>query len=142
MRYLKIKTLRKGWCDKDEVLLHSAFQLLADFIELEKPRELIDWNDDRQHRKAWKEICSLYHWWKEKRPARKDPLDQRGLIMPPLRFKKIPGSDFNQVIQPDRMKYAKYYQALKKSIKLDQKWHEEDQRNLHRLVDIRDFLWT
>ncbi len=33
MKRLKITTLDKGWHDKDEVLLHAAFQLLADFVE-------------------------------------------------------------------------------------------------------------
>ena len=41
MKYLKIKTLEKGWHDKDEVLLHAAFQLLTDFVEQEKPEETI-----------------------------------------------------------------------------------------------------
>jgi hypothetical protein len=35
MKRLKITTLDKGWRDKDEVLLHAAFQLLADFVEVD-----------------------------------------------------------------------------------------------------------
>jgi hypothetical protein len=37
MKRLKITTLGKGQFDKDEVLLHAAFQLLADFLEQEQP---------------------------------------------------------------------------------------------------------
>jgi hypothetical protein len=37
MKRLKITTLDKGWHDKDEVLLHAAFQLLTDFLEQEQP---------------------------------------------------------------------------------------------------------
>lgn len=142
MKYLKIKTLTKEWHDKDEVLLHSAFQLLSDFIEKEKPGKLIDWSTDQRHKKAWKEIRALYGWWKAKRPSRKDPLENKSLISPPLRFKKIPGSNLSQMVQPDRRKYAKYYQSLNRSFALQQKWDKEDQRNLHRLVEIRSFLWT
>ena len=142
MRYLKIHTLEKGWYDKDEVLLHAAFQLLIDFIEQENPNKIVDWNVDELHRKAWKEIKSLYNWWTKERPARKSPLDDNRLKHPTLKFEKIPGSDLCKMVEPDKKKYATYYRALREHWKLEQKWEEEDQRNLHRLIDIRKFLWT
>ena len=142
MKYLKIKTLEKGWHDKDEVLLHAAFQILTDFIEQETPEEIVDWNSDELHKKAWKEIKSLYKWWKEIRPSRTSPLDEKNLIAPPLKFKKIPVSDLSEMVEPDKKKYAEYYRALEKDRKLETKWNEEDQRNLHRLIEIRGFLWT
>jgi len=142
MRYLKIHTLEKGWYDKDEVLLHAAFQLVIDFIEQEKPDEIVNWNVDELHRKAWKEIKSLYNWWKKERPARKSPLDDNRLKHPPSKLEKIPGSDLCKMVEPDKKKYASYYRALRKHWKLEQKREEEDQRNLHRLIDIRKFLWT
>ncbi len=142
MKYLKIKTLEKGWHDKDEVLLHAAFQILTDFIEQETPEEIVDWNSDELHKKAWKEIKSLYKWWKEIRPSRTSPLDEKNLIAPPFKFKKIPGSDLSEMVEPDKKKYAGYYRALEKHRKLETKWNEEDQRNLHRLIEIRGFLWT
>jgi len=142
MRYLKIHTLEKGWYDKDELLLHAAFQLLIDFIEQEKPDKIVDWNVDKAHRKAWQEIKSLYDWWKKERPARKSPLDDNRLKNPPLKLEKVPGSDLCKMVQPDKKKYASYYRALRKHGKLEQKWEKEDQYNLHRLIDIRKFLWT
>ena len=142
MKYLKIKTLEKGWHDKDDVLLHAAFQILTDFIEQETPEEIVDWNSDELHKKAWKEIKSLYKWWKEIRPSRTSPLDEKNLIAPPFKFKKIPGSDLSEMVEPDKKKYAGYYRALEKHRKLETKWNEEDQRNLHRLIEIRGFLWT
>jgi len=142
MRYLKIHTLEKGWCDKDEILLHAAFQLLIDFIEQEKPDKIVDWNANELHRKAWKEIKLLYNWWKKERPARKSPLDDNRLKHPPFKLEKIPGSDLSKMIEPDKKKYGSYYRALQKHWKLEEKWEEEDQRNLHRLIDIRKFLWT
>ncbi len=142
MRYLKIHTLEKGWCDKDEVLLHAAFQLLTDFIEKEKPETIIDWNADELQKKTWKEIKLLYNWWKKERPARKSPLEDKRLKHPPWKFKKIPGSDLREMVEPDKKKYANYYRALEEHWKLEQKWEKEDQRNLHRLINIRKFLWT
>lgn len=138
---LKIRTLKKGWHDKDEILLHVAFQLLVDFMETEHP-ERIGWNSEKKHRQAWREIKSLYKWWKEKRQTRQSPLDDKKLLKPPVKFKKIPGSAFFQLVDPDRKKYAAYYRAMKKDARLETQWYEEDQRNLHRLIEVRSFLWT
>ncbi len=141
MRYLKIETLDKGWCDRDQVLLHAAFQILVDFIEKEDP-ERINWNSDALHRRGWREIKSLHRWWKETRPNRKSPLDDERLPSPPMKWKKVPHSDLSELVKPDKKKYAKYYEALDRHNKLEQKWLKEDQRNLHRLIEIRSFLWT
>ena len=142
MKILKIQSLDKGWCDKDHVMLHATFQLLVDFVEQERPDQIVDWNSNPQHKQAWKEIRSLYKWWTQTRPARKSPLYEKGLKIPPLRFKKIPGSDLRELCKYDKKKYPDYEKAIKKQSRLDKKWHEEDQRNLHRLIDVRPFLWT
>jgi hypothetical protein len=142
MKTLRIHTLIKGWCDRDEVLLHAAFQILVDFIEGEKPDKIIDWSFDSKHRKAWRQIRMLYRWWKVKRPARIDPLDQKGLKSPPWRFKEVPGSDLLQMVNHDPKKYAAFHRACRKHHQLEAKWLEEDQANLHTLIGIRPFLWT
>lgn len=142
MKILKIHTLEKGWCDKDHVMLHAVFQLLVDFVEQEKPDQIVDWNSDPVHKQAWKEIRSLYRWWMQTRPARKSPLDEKGLKKPPMRWKKIDGTENRQLVDYDKKKYAAYDGALKKHWQLEKKWDEEDQRNLHRMIEIRQFLWT
>jgi hypothetical protein len=142
MKVLNIHTLEKGWCDKDYVMLHAAFQLLVDFVEQEKPDQIVDWNSDSEHKHAWKEIRSLYRWWTRIRPARRSPLDEKGLKKPPMRWKKIPGSENRQFVEYDKSKYAACDAALKKHWLREKKWYEADQRNLHRLIEIRQFLWT
>jgi hypothetical protein len=140
--HLTIRTLKPGWHDKDEVMLHAVFQLLVDFVEQEHPDKYIDWGHDNAHRQAWKEIRNLYRWWTTTRPSRRDPLDDKKIAKPPLRFEQIAGTTFRRLVTPDKKKYAAYYQTLKQHTRLEQKWREEDQRNLHRLVEIREFLWT
>jgi len=141
MKMLKIQSLDKGWRDKDHVMLHAAFQLLVDFVEKERPDQIVDWNSDPQHKHAWKEIRSLYKWWTEKRPSRKSPLDDKNLQKPPMRWKKISGSDCRQLVDWDKKKYPDYEKAFKKHWRLEKRWEEEDQKNFHRLVDIRGYLW-
>jgi len=142
LKILKIHTLEKGWCDKDHVMLHAMFQLLVDFVEREKPDQIMDWNSDPAHKQAWKEIRLLYRWWTHTRPARKSPLDQKGLKKPHMRWKKIDGTENRQLVDYDKKKYAAYDAALKQHWRLEKKWDEEEQRNLHRMIEIRHFLWT
>jgi len=142
MKRLKITTLDKGWHDKDDLLLHAAFQLLADFVEQEHPEKIVDWGANELHKSAWGEITGLYKWWTKGRPRRRSPLDDKKLKRPPFKLKKIPGSDMRQLVMPDKKKYAEYYQALEAHARLEKEWYEEDQCNLHRLIEIRGFLWT
>lgn len=84
---LKIKSLDKGWRDKDSVLLHACFQLLSDFVEQEIPKfPAINWNvsanmmnaqvkgiqfdhteenNSASTRDIKKEFEELYAWWQE-----------------------------------------------------------------------------
>jgi len=142
MKVLRIQTLEKGWCDKDHVMLHAAFQLLVDFVEKERPGETVDWNSCPEHKHAWKEIRALYRWWTKTRPARKDPLMRKGLKCPPMRWKNVPGTDLRQLVDYDRAKYSEFEEAVKKHRRREKRWESEDQRNFHRLVEIRGFLWT
>lgn len=103
MKYLKLQTLTKGWHDRDEILLHACFQVLVDFMEQEKPERII-WNVDELQKNAWKEIKSLYNWWKRVRPARKSPLYDKKLRSPPMKWRKIPDSDLYEMVEPDRKK--------------------------------------
>ncbi len=143
MYELKIRTLRKNqWHDKDEVLLHAAFQLLVDYVEQEKPAKSIDWNSDAEHRRAWNEISLLYRWWKKERSARKDPDARKRPKAPPVIWKDVPGTTLKQRDQPDKKRYAAYYRWLKDCAAIKRKWLQEDQRNLLRLIEIRSRLWT
>lgn len=123
-------------------MLHAAFQLLVDFVEQEQPDKYIDWNHDDNHRWAWKEIRALYRWWTTTRPSRGSPLDDKKIAVTPLQLEKIAGTTHSRLVTADKKKYAAYYRALKQYGRLEQKWREEDRRNLHRLVEIREFLWT
>jgi hypothetical protein len=89
-----------------------------------------------------KEIPDLYQWWRKTRPSRRTPLDDKRISKPPVRFEKEPGSEFLRMVTADKKKYAAYYRALRQDARLEQKWHGEDQRNLYRLINVREFLWT
>lgn len=110
-----ISTLTPTWHDRDEVLLHAAFQILVDFVDREKPfdRFNVPESPSKAH---WGEILRLYAWWTVERPARKNPFDQPGL---------------------------KWTRAqLKVAERIEQQDGDEDQEMLVRLVLVRKMLWT
>ncbi len=142
MMHLKIPALDGGWVDKHKILLHAAFQILRDYVEQERPDRIIDWNADRRHAKAWREIKSLYRWWTKIRPKRKSPLEEKRLRRPRLKFEPNAEKTLYAMVPYDKRKYRAYDRALRRDWELRAGWREEDQRNLHRLVEIRPFLWT
>lgn len=64
---LKIKTLSKGWCDNDSMMLHACFKLLKKFIENEKPFKHLEWKHNAEHLAVKEELKFLYDWWKKRK---------------------------------------------------------------------------
>lgn len=64
---IRIETLPPTWNDRDDVLLHGAFQVLKDFVEKEDP---FNWFDISHRKAEWLEISNLYTWWTIIRPNR------------------------------------------------------------------------
>ncbi len=112
------------------------------FVEKEDPHRIIDWGHDKKNRKAWAEIQALYKWWTKIRPKRKSPFDDKRLKDFKLKTRPIKGQPAAEIIWPDRKKYAKVYKAMDKDFELEEKWCREDTKYLHRLVNIRSYLWT
>lgn len=148
MKILKINTLKKGWTDRNDLLLHACFQILVDFVEKESPFKFIDWNSDEAHINVAKEIRSLYRWWVKLRPNRRDyyeELEENEIPSLEEKLKPIYSDDgkvdsYWLVRLPE--KYSKYDKISKKMSKLERKWEAEDQKNLLRLAAIRQFLWV
>jgi hypothetical protein len=66
MRVLKIESLpsAKEWIDRDEIMLHSCFQLLKDCVEKEK----VDTDRDYEANKEFvDEVRFLYNWWEKRK---------------------------------------------------------------------------
>ena len=62
---LRIKTLSIGWLDKDAVICHACFQVLADFVEQEMLSDgWVNWDQNADTNAARIEIEKLYSWWK------------------------------------------------------------------------------
>lgn len=111
---IRISTLGPTWHDRDDVLLHAAFQILTDFVDLEHPFDHFDVANSH-NRAEWEEILRLYAWWTVERPARK----------------------YGVNAVPEGTPYRN-----EKLCALDDEYEAEDQRNLESLVKNRGILWT
>jgi len=130
-----MKTLKPGYYDCDFRMLHACFQLLVDFVEKERPFELIDWDHDERHRHAQAEIKELYHWWKVVYPARRSLLSQMhdDETPPTISFGDGGASDW---------RYPNYRNAIMLLGAQEEFWQKEETCMLVRLMKIRSFLWT
>lgn len=129
------------YMDPSAQILYTNFQTLVNFIEHEA--YMIEWKSSSEHQYAWKEMTELYIWWVRDRYIEQDnnkiPIyEDFGLTRDEYR-KKYKNNDVSDEIQE---KIKEYDNALskydKKSIEIERK----EQDNLHRLIKIRQFMWT
>lgn len=117
--------LPRGYHDKPELMLHCNFQLLKDFVEKEKPGEMINWESDENHSYAWNEIQSLYNWWIKDFPQRVE----------------LEENIYSQTEQKEINKEQKR-ELYKELAELEKQWNIENNENLIRLMRVREYLWT
>ena len=110
---VKSRYLSIRYYDRDTVLEETCFEILCQFIEKERPLENIDGDNISQHTQALRELKTLYDWW----------------------------------YAYQRFDFAKEFPkgTPYRSSRMDQKkkeFRQELTTNLHRLIDLRGFMWT
>jgi|ERR1035441_10060878 hypothetical protein len=138
---LKLQDLKASseWCDKDYVLLYACFQILVDFIEKEKPQTIVDYKHDRGQRKQWKELQTLYHYWKRDRP-RLEKESLRALMKAGLKMENKPSPKAGVASHEVHIS-IKDKKAHRLHDRLHGKLHRLDDEMLQRLINIRKHLW-
>lgn len=149
------------WYDLDTRILNCLFDELVNHVEVEvairngdnvpKYARLRGWRDPEQGREYFhwllrehpslagsfeyaNEVLTLYGWWKEVRPQRKDPYDASGWSAW-CEAKDI----FGKLSDEDEEKEKAILSELQE---MEQKYEEEDTEMLIRLIKIRGHLWT
>jgi len=152
--------LKPGYYDEDTLILHGCMALLCQYVEfngvdaLEKHNEELrdpknqDEYDTAKHGEhqadRQEEALNIYRWWKVDKPADEKKCDD---LLHELYGKRdrvswvdVPGSDLVE------MKVAPWEgdEKIKHDIfrALEQKIDDDEQKMLHRLIDIRRTLWT
>lgn len=92
---------------------------------------------------AAREILDLYHWWTQERPHRPEPSDVSGWSDICQRKRDTPGDDcFILDIDDTAAAQKESQKALGVMRKLEQRYENEDEKMMIRLIKIRDHLWT
>lgn len=159
-RRIKIRGLGHGWSEPSERMLYGMFTLLEEYIEenasnygwtLERmlaysfsddytDEDRMYWGDQDDD---WEEVKSLYKWWKEERPKRERPTDMYEGPHPAVSLEPVPGTESESgSVQVNIIIHPQYKLLSDKENKLEIEWHEEDQKQLKRLIDIRGIMWT
>ena len=127
--HIEIESLPPTWSDTEDLMLHGMFQLLRNVVEKEHVLVNIAPEGDPTDGKSWAwaldEIMALYTWWMYKRPAREIEYDRRLSEWSEERFTDGP--------------YGPKWDALRE---LDDRRDVEDEEMLHRLIKVRQYLWT
>lgn len=113
-----------GWSDRVEQMKVACFHLLCEYVEKEKPFEVVNWESDPHHQHAAAEIKDLYNWWKVEQYKEQDELNS--LV-----------SDFR--FTPEGIKFKGDFEAYKKR---SDELEEKEEQQLKRLLAIRGYLWT
>ena len=120
-------------------MLYACFQLLADFIEQERPDTIVDYNHDELHRREWKELKALHRYWKVERP-REERANQKalGFWAKHHKIRWIPSPDG----QESTMEVVKSNAAAWRRLdRLESQFARRENAMFQRLIKARHFLW-
>lgn len=134
--------LRPGYHDVREQHLHALFESFARFFERQTgPKGHVDWQADAAHARVFEEMQALYTWWTVERPKRLSA--QNALLAYEFRDPAL-NENFLAVFDEDYQTHPEvlaWQERSDQSSAAERLGEEEDQRMLHRLVDIRLSLW-
>ena len=152
---LKLQYLHPGYHDADEILVHAMFQALCNFIEKEKPAEIVNWDSDPEHKHAWKEMNELYEWWKKRQNRDKEnPILQPNIKSPDMKFtptgkkwlnpqtKKEESTSKMDFVHKSKKDQKRWEKACDDSGKWEEKCFKDDTEMMARLIKVRPYMWT
>lgn len=132
-RYHVIRTsLEPGYYDPDTRIINAMFDLLVEFID--ETKNTIDWDADERHKVAWEEMNELYYWWVYQRPYREEKLN-KDYPLPNVSLNRLFDRDENDEEMEEWDRISKIHNNI------ETEWEEEDRKMLHRLIEIKSFLW-
>jgi hypothetical protein len=99
--------------------------------------------------KFGREAKRLYLWYKHERDARPDSFEVFDAVPKDQRYILDDGTPTDEMFEPEvggmhrmRKLSPEYSEMLQKSHDLEEEQHEEDQRMLKEVIDLRRGLWT
>jgi len=142
---VKTELNRYHWHDTDERMLYANMQLLVEYIEKERPFEIVEWGHDDESKNVKNTMIKVYTWWINY-PQRKKEIDKLLTDWYNARLADGPNiienttEDFITVLNaPSSAKSDKLFKELHDA---EDNLAKEEQEMLIDLIKIRKFLWT
>ena len=137
---IRPSTLEPGYHNEYDLILHSSFHILVEFMEFEQEHGCINWQATKEHSEFWDEANRLIYWWKHIRTVRSDWMDRD------YPFPDGPkGSDNVWVLRDkyqDTIEYKNWSKIADIQRKMEEQFEKDDENYLIRLMKIRMFLWN
>jgi len=97
---MKLEVNLSEHTDRDVLLLHACFQILEDFVNLEKGEDFYEdvyalYVEDcgeeyaRLREKEWGELRKLYFWWQTRKSSDYDVLDEKEYLLDSEMLKRL-----------------------------------------------------
>lgn len=123
------KTLKPGYNDPDELLLHANMHILCDFYEFTTTKGHTDWQYDERHQNYFNQMKTIYEYWTIERPNKEKEMD--------LEYDNIPEVEIDDINECHRSNPHRY----DKIREIEDYIEKKDTEMLHLLIDIRTCLW-
>ncbi len=119
--------LKPGYYDIPDLITYVNFKFIERFVEDEKCFEFINWEINMKSKLIKKELEEIYNYWKVIRPNYEKKLNQM--------YKSLP--NFENYYNINELK-----DVNNKCFQLEAKIIKYDTRYLHRIINIKNYLWT
>jgi len=131
---LKPRSIEPGYIDPSEMMLHANFELLTAFVEFESSEHgMTDWEGTSSDAaKAWETMKELNNWWTIIRPGLEDTLPEYPEVDDILSIFSMP---------KDSEEYKEWRRIGDIHTKFETQWALDDNNNLKRLIDVREYMW-
>ncbi len=132
---LRPKTLEPGYYDPQTRILHACMEDLCRFYEHGAPQ--IDWDAEPYHQHVYKEMTDIYTWWTKEFPTREEEWEKANPSPQDIEWRRL-FSNGKHDNDPDVIEWKRVADLRRK---MDEKWSEDEQDMLIRLMKIRRSLW-
>jgi len=133
------------WHDTDYRMLYGNMQLLVEFVEKEKPFDIVDYDSCEYDRKVKETIIKIYTWWKNY-PRRQNEISAILDRWCESRQKDCPIKNNNSVdafiANLNCPSSIQTNQISKELDDAENKLLQEEDEMLNELITIRKSLWT
>lgn len=132
-----IRTLPPTWNEHDERILHAVMEIFCDFYEADRMCA-----DQPKQARAFKEI---HDWWRTGRQAAREA-EEKALMVWHEAFERAGGMRSVPTDNPrlNRLVFGESEEenALKEvHTRMERENNEKDQAMLHRVINLRPYLW-